>query len=342
MAWWNNEETDRPVIFNAVHNPAPKCKVNGIYPSGLEEAVRFETNFDIQINNAKLSLENSLFLAESAPHVMSSYGSLLGLLCVQAGGKLGYSPINYAAWLLREDNLYDRPLPELSLPCPQLDFLTEIIKRYHQAFGYDVVLGANPMIDPLTTLSMMRGVDDLCIDMIENPELVERWVNRLGEFHRQAVEGFRAARAAFGRREDFNWTSAWAPGDMDAVQCDFSTMLSPEMFRRFALPEAERETAFYDYSMWHLDGSDEFKHLDDICAIPGLNAIQYVDEKGRNPMQFTDVWKKILKNKKSIIFNCHKNYILPLTKELGRKGLAFTAGGLGSEKDMESLLNELK
>jgi hypothetical protein len=120
-------------------------------------------------------------------------------------------------------------------------------------------------------------------------------------------------------------------------------MLSPEMFREFALEEAEYEASFFDYSIWHLDGTGQFKHLDDILAIPRLNAIQYVDEKRRDPIEFADVWEKILKTGKSIILTCDYRYAPALTKRLGARGLAFAfdASSCNSEAEMEWLIKEV-
>jgi hypothetical protein len=261
---------------------------------------------------------------------------------VQAGGRIGYAADTGTAWLIQEENLFDRPLPEVSRPCKQLDFILDMIGRHHRAFGFDAILGANPMIDPLSTLSMMLGSDAFCLALIDRPEDVKRWAGRLGELYRTAVEGWRAARAAFGRREDFNWTGAWAPGDMDTLESDVSVMLSPEMFRQFAMSEAENEASFFDYSIWHLDGTGQFKHLDDILAIPGLNAVQYVDEKRRDPLQFAGVWEKILRKGKSIIFSCDWHYAAPLTKRLGPRGLAFGAWGCDTEADLETLIHQVK
>jgi hypothetical protein len=339
MAWWHNEETDRPVIFNSVPKPeSRRNKLKRINPTSSEEAERFDIDPEVQLNNSRCGLENTLYLAESAPAAKSSFASLLGLLCVQAGGRIGYAPQNGTAWLEEEKDLFDRPLPELSRPCKQLDFVTDMIHRNHKAYGFDVILGANPMIDPLSTLSMMRGSDNFCMDLIDRPDDVKRWAKRLGELFRKAVESYRAARAVYGRREDMNWTSAWAPGDMDTLESDVSVMFSPEMFHEFAMPEAEYEASFFDYCIWHLDGTGQFKHLDDILSIPGLNAIQYVDEKRRDPIEFADTWEKILRKGKSIIFSCDYHYAPALTKRLGPKGLAFGAWGCNSEADMDWLI----
>jgi hypothetical protein len=341
MAWWHNEETDRPLVFNHVPKPASERTITSFSPKDAEEAERLDFDINTQLHNTKAFLENNLFLAESVPRAMSNFASLLGMLCVQAGGTIHYAPDTLTAWLEQEEDLYERPLPDVTRPCPPLAFVLETIRRNHEAFGYDVVLGANPMLDPLTTLSMMRGTDNFCLDLLDRPDEVKRWTKRLGEFYRQAVEGYRTARTAVGRREDYNWSGAWAPGDMDAIQCDVSSMLSPEMFREFALPEAEKEAAFFDYTIWHLDGTAEFNHIDDICGIKNLHAIQYIDEKGRDPLEFIPIWERILRYGKSIVFTCRAEHAAALTKRLGHRGIAFYFLGIDAETDLEGILKGL-
>jgi hypothetical protein len=341
-AWWNCEETDRPLIFNPVPKSPGERKGRFISATNPSEAARFDLDADIKLNNTRYNLENSLYFAEAVPGAFCNFASLLGMLCVQAGGKINYAPGTFTAWLEEEDDLFDLPLPELASPCRELKFAIDMIHRNHEAFGYDAVLGANPMLDPMTTLSLMRGSSNFLMDLIEREEDVLRWLKRLGEFHSQAVVSYREARAVHDRREEYNWTGAWAPGDMDAIQCDVCTMLSPEMFRKFAMPEMEKEAAFFDYTIWHLDGSDEFKHIDDICNIPNLHAIQYVDEKGRDISCFADVWKKITGKGKSLLFHTKSEYALSLTKLLGCKGLSFYLMDIDSEEKMLRFLERLE
>jgi hypothetical protein len=340
MTWWRNEETDRPVIFSGqVGKSEAERTMKPVYPKNAEECARFDLDGDVQLHNSRCYLENTRYLAEAVPQVRTGFAATLGLLCVQAGGAVRYAPENGTVWLEEEENLYQRNLPEVAEPCRELAFVLNMIRRNHETFGYDAVLGANPMLDPLTTLSMMRGSNNFLVDLIDRPDDVKRWTARLGEFHRQAVGGYRTARAAVGRREDSNWCGAWAPGDMDAIQCDVCSMLSPEMFREFALPEAEKEAAFYDYTIWHLDGTAEFKHIDDICAIKNLHAIQYVDEKGRDPMEFEHIWERILGYGKSLLFNCNAVYAEGLVKRFGTRGMSFgftrNDSGLGIEALIE-------
>ena len=264
------------------------------------------------------------------------------MLAACAGCKIKYEPTTLLPWIEVMPNLYDRELPFFHPNKPPYSFTIEMIGRYHREFGMDCVLGANPMLDPLTTLAMMRGVEDFCVDLYEQPEVVLQWTKRLGDIFMDIVNGYRNARAAFGRREDFNWTGAWAPGDMDTVQCDVCSYLSPDMFRRFAMTEAEKEAEFYDYAIWHLDGTGQFVHLPDICSIKKINAIQWVDEKWRNPVEFVHVWEKVLHARKGLLITAKLNEALELTKRLGKKGLAFNLSDVSTYGEMEVALQKLR
>ena len=189
----------------------------------------------------------------------------------------------------------------------------------------------------MTTLSMMRGPQALCLDLLEHPETVERWTRRLGEMHLAIMAGYRAARAVLGRREDGNWSGLWAPGDMDALQCDFSTMLSPELFIRFALPELERQAAFLDYAFWHLDGTDEIRHLDAILSVSQIRAIQWVDERGRSPLEFAELFRRIRRTGRSVlVFGLTSiDEAVNLAQAVGKDGLAMRIAGLRTQRDYD-------
>ena len=339
MAWWEGYSIDHPLILTSVPTPdAPSFKP----PSDPKTPERRDLDEDYCLTRNRHWLESRLFLAESAPAASTGYGSLLCMLAAMAGSKVRYTPETGTAWIEKIESLYERPLPEFSEDCLPYAFAIRMIHRHAEEFGFDCILGANVMLDPLTTLSMMRGPGELCMDLLDNPEMVKRWCKRLGDLFIDIVSGYRTARAQHGRREDMNWTGIWAPGDMDALQCDFSTMLSPDMFNEFVKPELEREAEFFDFALWHLDGTDEIRHLDAICSVKGIRAIQWVDERSAGQIAYLDLFKKIRKLKRSLTLSCRSvDEAVELTKQLGKDGLALQVGGISSEKEMDIALKRL-
>ena len=341
MAWWNGGSLGRPVIFSGVPKENPKT-VAPVSVLTSEEFKERDLSEEFHLGMERSFLEGFYFPAESVPYVRVNYASLLGLLGAMAGAPINYTADTGTAWIGEVPDIYSRPLPKFSPDCPPYKFIIHMIHRHAETFGYDVILGANPMLDPLTTLSMMRGPGNLCVDLIERPLAVKEWISALGDLFMAAVQGYRSARAMHGRREDINWCGAWAPGDMDALQCDFSTMLSPEMFREFVLPELEREAEFMDYAIWHLDGTTEFRHLDAICSVPKIRVIQWIDEKRlvRSPENFIDVWKRIRSTGRSLLFSSVTvDQAMELTRQLGPDGLAFTFVDITTMKDFDDAVN---
>lgn len=340
MAWWSGAGADRPLVLQAVPRPGAAPLDPRVDPGSLE---RQDLDERYQLALARHRLEGNVFPAEAAAAVRTGYGSTLCLLGAMAGAPTIYRADTNTAWIGEVPNLYDREVPQFDPACPPYAFTIRMIHRFHETFGYDALLGASPMLDPLTTLSMMRGPEQLCVDLVERPETVRRWTRRLGDLHLAIVTGFRAARAEHGRREDIGWTALWAPGDMDAVQCDFSTMLSPAMFREFVMPELERQLDFYDYAVWHLDGTDEIRHLDAILSLKKVRAIQWVDERGRRPLEYVDLFRRIRQSGRSVLpFGIRDvDMAVEFTRALGRDGLAFLTLGVKTVQEMEAALKRL-
>ena len=339
MAWWEGESIDRPLIVSSIPKPDPKLFIP-VHDPGTQELRELDEQYVFEKN--RHILESNLFLAESVPCARNCYAAWICMLGGMAGSKVKYS--TGSAWLEEVDNLYDRPLPVFNKDFLPFALTISLMKRHSKEFGLDCILGSDSLIDPITTLSMMRGVENLCLDLIDQPEVVKMWIDSLSEIRDNIANGYKKAHQSLGRCEEINWCGIWAPGEMDLIECDFSTMLSNEMFNEFALPEAEKEAGFYDYVGWHLDGTAEIRHLDAICSIYNMKVIQWVSDTFTTQMDHIDLFKKIRKLGKSLIFVCNSiDEAVAVTKEIGKDGLAFDLSSVvKTEKDMEDAIKRLK
>jgi 5-methyltetrahydrofolate--homocysteine methyltransferase len=68
---------------------------------------------------------------------------------------------------------------------------------------------------------------------------------------------------------------------MYMLQCDFSYMIGPRMFKQFALPELAATCQRLPRSFYHLDGVGEVPHLDHLLGIPELDGIQWIPGDGK-------------------------------------------------------------
>lgn len=129
-------------------------------------------------------------------------------------------------------------------------------------------------------LAALRGTERLLFDCVDRPDLVrdaegwlmEIWIT-LYERSYQIVRDEDGGSAC--------WMGVWAPGKTYAVANDFSCQLSPTMFRDLFLPAIERHVRYLDYPIYHLDGVQALPHLEILCAIPDLRAIQFVPGAGK-------------------------------------------------------------
>ena len=78
--------------------------------------------------------------------------------------------------------------------------------------------------------------------------------------------------------------------------CDFAAMISPEMFGDYVMPILRREVLpFAGRTVFHLDGPGMIAHLDQICSLDGIFAVQWVSGAG-NPGALSDRWDDLYRS----------------------------------------------
>ena len=68
------------------------------------------------------------------------------------------------------------------------------------------------------------------------------------------------------------------------MQCDLSVMLSNPMFKEFIMPELQAQCELLEYPLYHFDGIEQLRHLDDLLSIPNLKTIQRTQVAGQGPV----------------------------------------------------------
>lgn len=153
--------------------------------------------------------------------------------------------------------------------------LTEC-KRLAQGNYY---VGMPDLMEGLDVLASLKGTDQVLLDTVMQPEVVERQVQRINDIYFQVFdELYDIIRE--GDEMAFCYFSAWAPGRMTKLQCDISTMISEEDYRRFVQPYIRQQCQQIDYTLYHLDGVGAIRHLPALLEIEELNAIQWTPGVG--------------------------------------------------------------
>jgi 5-methyltetrahydrofolate--homocysteine methyltransferase len=121
----------------------------------------------------------------------------------------------------------------------------------------------------------MRGTQNLCFDLLDTPDIIKELIRQLdGLFFKYYDAMYDIVKNKDGS-SSYTAFKIWGPGKTSKIQCDFSSIMSPEQFREFVLPSLKRECVTLDKTLYHLDGTDAIKHLDAVLEIEELNAVQW-------------------------------------------------------------------
>ena len=120
------------------------------------------------------------------------------------------------------------------------------------------------------------------------------------------------------------WTPLLSGGRGYMLQCDFSAMISPKMFEKFALHDLTTLFNSLDYAFYHLDGPNAVRHLDMLLSIESLKGIQWIPGSGcPGQHNWLPLLKRIRDGGKLCQIYVSPGNALPVAKEIGGKGFAF-------------------
>ena len=164
-------------------------------------------------------------------------------------------------------------------------------------------VGMPDLMEGLDVLAALKGTDQVLIDTVMRPDEVERQMQRINDIYFTVFdELYDIIRE--GDEMAFCYFSSWAPGKMTKLQCDISTMISEDDYRRFVQPFIREQCQRIDYTLYHLDGVGAIRHLPALLEIEELNAIQWtpgVGEPQGGSSKWYDLYRQILDGGKSIM-----------------------------------------
>lgn len=164
----------------------------------------------------------------------------------------------------------------------------ECIEKFRTRCDGKLIVCGTHFQGSLDCLVAMYGAQNLLLDMAIAPEQVHRALE-------QVDIALVDARTALAEALDVStWGSLnrfgmYSRGIIDVPQCDLSCMISPEMFIDFERPHLAREIAGLDANLYHLDGLDALRHTESLCAIEGLDMIQWMPGEG----YYDDDWSEL-------------------------------------------------
>jgi hypothetical protein len=224
---------------------------------------------------------------------------------------------------------------------PAYQYHMAVLERaFHESTGKSVPsLGA--FYHGGDTLAALRGSERLLCDCAERPEVVrdaEDWLMEMWcDFYNRSYAVVRGA-----TQGSACWMGLWAPGKTYTVSNDFSYNISTAMFRELFLPEIERQTRFLDYSIYHVDGVEAFRHVGALCELPRLHALQILPGAGKpSPLHYMDVLKQVQAAGKNLHLDLPPEEIRPALENLSARGLYINVW-CRTEREARELLRDVE
>ena len=205
--------------------------------------------------------------------------------------------------------------------------------------------GCPDLIENIDVLAMLRGQQKLFVDMIERPEWVSQSLSEINQAFFEAYDRIYDIINLEDGSAVYEAFHLWGPGKTAKVQCDNATMFSPDMFRKYVVPALKEQCEWLDYSMYHLDGMEEFVHLDALLEIEALDAIEWTpnatEPLGGDPKWF-DLYRRILDAGKSVqVYFVLPQQVVPVLDAIGGKGV-YILGIYPTEAELEKIMKDVE
>ena len=333
-AFWNGEKLDRPLVSIIVPKPGVKPIEKPPYTAGANG------NFEPVIDQILGWVRTHEFLGEAIPFFYVEFGpdhfsSLLG-------AELKFNPGSWGtSWCVPFVKDWDDVRIQFRPDCFWYKRTIEFVKALRARCDGKLLLAGPTLVGGLDCLVAIRGVENLLMDLLLVPDKVKAALKDVCYAYKEILE---ALSAELGVKEygSINRHGMYSFGKIDVLQCDFSCMISPEMFKEFEVPCLIQEAKALDSVEYHLDGPGALVHLSTICEIADIDVIQWVSGSGEaEKKDWIELYKKIDNFGKGQILWADQERIKYLARRLKLRKLFFITEAK-SRKEAEHFLLELE
>lgn len=313
--YWNRENK-RPLLTARI-------------ASGKNDVLRDRAwwmSVDAQLAQNEWDLTHTAYIGDAYPLCCPNLGPDLFSACL--GLELEFGPDT--SWAVHNPDLCDpedyKPLT-IDTQNPYYKKIVELTQAYCEHSKGRYLVGITDLHPGADGLVAIRSPEQLCFDAIEEPEFIRRAsMNLFGEFKK--LYGALCDITEQVQQGTSNWMSVWHPGRQYVTSCDFSALISQDMFRDLALAELHAELDYLDASIFHLDGPGALKQLDTLLAVEKLKGIQWVYGAGQpTAAHWLDTLQKIQQAGKLIHIDAYPQDVPALLKGLRPEGVLINLVG---------------
>jgi hypothetical protein len=317
-AWWHGEVVDRPLIQVL----APKKDAPVTPPPSYGSVEEIWLDPDYRIRAFEWQMNRTHYAGDAFPYLDTLIGP--GTLSLYLGAKPDMKPDT--VW-------YDRCVEDIPSAIPPV---FDENNRYWQAslrlaeegvrrLSGRAMVAYPDLIENLDTVSSLFGNEELLFALLEHPEKVHEFQKAIVplyiEHHRRLYELI---------KDEYGGSCCsafliYGLGRIAKVQCDFSAMISADMFSEFVVPYMSEQCSQLDHTVYHWDGPCALQHEGPLLEIKNLDAIQWTPGAGQrgvgDPVWYP-MYHRLRKAGKSLmLIGVTPSEAQSLVEELGPEGL---------------------
>ncbi len=295
QAFYAGDVLDRPPV--CVTAPRPGCHL----PAPVTYHDKAFGAIEEVIGRGLARAAATFWGGEATPSFYPSFGP--DEIAVFCGAQLHWSPDSQDTnWSLPCIEDWEQAFPlHLHLDHPLWQRQQAIYRRAAEVFAGRVLLVAPDLHTNMDLLSALRGPQRLCLDLLDCPALIDQAMADARAVFRQLWPALVSA----GRMDEHGYCTEshalYSRQGSATLQCDFSIMMSPAMFRRWVLPALEEEAELVRHVVYHWDGPGALVHQADLLASRGLHSLSFVPGDGHgDPVDHLELLKTLQAGGKAV------------------------------------------
>lgn len=338
-SWWRGE-SESP-IAGAMIAEREAGEKPSVYRQLTQATVDLDTPADAWLNAIEYDLSRFNFYGDAYPRFnLDCFGP--GIVAAFLGADLENG--TGQVWFRRKEYV---PIEKLDFEVDKdnvwLKRVLEFCGKATERFQGKILFGMPDMGGIMDILSTFFPGEELLLALYDSPEDVKRLCRKIEEcwnvYYDMIAERLNSKEYGYT-----DWSGIYSSKPSYITQCDFSYMISSDMFEEFALEGLRAQSDRLFNTIYHLDGEGELKHLNHLLSIDSLKAVQWVPgSNGKKPTEYTDVYRKILDAGKNVQLLCYyPEDQLNILSDTGAKGKAMMMIGQYGVEDKRKIMEMLK
>jgi len=317
LDWWERKGMILGMWGHGYPQPHP-VHADIAWPPSTDDLETYHSDPDYVAQKWHARMARTLFPCDTLPIIRPSVG------VVELAAYLG-AQVNFQEETLWYDHIPAGESITLNPDNKWYRRMGDTLRRTVQVAGGCYAVGMPCLSPGLDVLAELHGTQDLLVDFIDRPDWVKARLDEIEAVYFDVFDTFREVIRLPDDSMAYYSFMLWGPGRVSQLQCDAAAMISEDMFREFAVPGIRRCCDWLDHSLFHVDGPGMLKHVDALCEIESLDAIEFTPgpgvPRGADPHWF-DLYKRILAAGKCVqaVWMSPKD-VIPLLDAVGPKGV---------------------